>query len=315
MEASPRPPPARRGRRLKNHLLYGLARLLLWLLAALPTRLALGLGRGLGRAGYWVAAPERRRAQRNLQAVMPGLDARARRRLLETAFGNLGESVAECAQLSRLRPRLAGLMSLEPGAREVLEAARAEGNGLVVVTGHFGNWELMAAALARLVPAAVLFKPSYDSRFTRLLCELRRASGIRSLDVTRAGHLREAIGLLRQGSALGLLIDQPPPPGAASELVTFLGRPALATRLVPVLVRRTGAAVVFAIAQRTGTCQHRLRVMRLEDPSHWRDPGTALRTVAGPLEAAILGAPEQWTWSLDRWRGASLAQKSSAYCK
>jgi hypothetical protein len=113
-----------------------------------------------------------------------------------------------------------------------------------------------------------------------------------------------AIGLLRRGFALGLLVDQPPAPGAASEPVSFLGRPALATRLVPVLARRTGAAVVAALARRTGTCQHRLQVVRLEDPSRWLDPSTALRTVAAPRGAAILGAPGAWSGGRGPGRGA-----------
>ena len=305
-------------RRIKNHLLYGLARLLLGLLELLPTGTALALGRALGRLGYRVARRERDRALRNLRAAGPrDLDEAGRRRLLRRMFVHLGESVAECAQLPRLRRR-PDLVRFAPGSREAMEAALAEKRGVLFVTGHLGNWELMAAALARLAPSAgVLFKPSYDPRFTRLLCSFRARSGLHGIDVTRPGHLAEAARLLRGGGALGLLIDQPPPArdGARDVAVPFLGRLALTSRLAPVLARRTGAAVVAGCTRRTGTCQHEVRIVRLVDPHDWRALGDALSTLAAPLEEAILRAPDQWVWSLDRWRGTGPGQKSSPYCK
>jgi KDO2-lipid IV(A) lauroyltransferase len=305
-------------RRIKNLVLYGIARALLGLLQLLPTRAALALGRALGRLGYRVARRERERALRNLIAAgPPALDEAARAAILRRMFAHVGESIAEYAQLRRLL-RSPELVRFEPGSREVMEAAVAEGRGVLFVTGHLGNFELMAAALARLAPrAGVLFKPSYDPRFTRLLSDFRVANGMDGIDVTRPGHLVEATRLLRQGGALGLLIDQPPPAGEADRHVTtpFLGKPALTSRLAPVLARRTGAAVVVGCARRTGTCQHEVRLDRLQDPTDWRALEPALAALAAPLEAAILRCPEQWLWSLDRWRGTVPEQKSTPFCK
>ncbi len=310
--------PRRRPLHAARHaLLYLLVRGLLGLLAALPLRAALALGRALGRLGGSLARRERRRADENLARVLPGLDRAARRALRRRAFAHLGESLAECAQLvgrSALRSRLGTSRSparFAPGALEALREARAEGRGVIYVTGHLGNWELMAAEVAQASGSVVvLYKPSRDPRLDRLLVAAREALGVRGLDVTQPGHLVAASRALRRGEVLGVLLDVPGP-ASGGVRAPFLGQPAVGTALVPLLARRTGAAVVAGTIRRTGTCQHEIQIERVGSVD-WRAPLAAAGQLAAPLERAILDEPGQWVWSLDRWRDAGSAGASRA---
>lgn len=302
---------ARHGRlkRLKNHLLFWIARLVMGVLARAPARWATGAGAALGALGWVIARRERSRAEENLRRVFPDMTARARGRLARQAFVNLGRSAAECVVMPRLRPQLCtdrAVAGFTPGSAETLAGAVAEGRGVLFVTGHLGNWELMAAAVARLAPVSVLFKPSYDPRFTRLIQAFRGASGIECIDVTRAAHLRHALEALRRARVLGVLVDQPVPGGVR---VPFLGQPAWTSPLVPLLSRRTGAPVICGSIRRVGgkgPLRHTIQVERCLLPAEL-SLAEAVQEASRPLERAIRGAPEQWTWSLDRWRSTSPA--------
>jgi KDO2-lipid IV(A) lauroyltransferase len=299
-------------RPLKNSLIYYLVRCAIGLLQLLPLGVALTLGRAIGRVAGALDGPERRRALSNLTQVLPHLPGSARRKLAREMFVHLGESAVECVLMRRLRGRLGTERSpvrFSPGALEALLGAAAEGRGVLFVTAHLGNWELMAAAVARHAPVSVLSKPSYDPRFTRLVDAFRHASGVQGIDVTRPGHLGQAISVLRRGEVLGVLIDQPPPRG---EPISFLGQRAWTSTVVPTLARRTGAAVVVGFARRESPCQHAIFVQRVTLSREAGDVGSVLRAISEPLEKAILGTPGQWTWSLDRWRSAGLRRMSSA---
>ncbi|MCC6750901.1 MAG: hypothetical protein IT371_24805 [Deltaproteobacteria bacterium] len=293
--------------RVKNALLYALARGLIAALRTLPVPLVLALGPPLGRLAHLLAVPERRRARRNLEAAWPWLSAGLRRRLVRRMFVGLGRSAAECLALPRLASRLGTSRSpcrLTPEAEGVLLESLAQGRGVILVTAHYGNWELMAAALARLAPLAVLARPSYDPRFTRLIDAERRRHGVRSLWIDGPAHLRGAVRTLRAGQVLGVLLDQPVDAG---ERLPFLGRPALTSSIVGWLARLTGSPVVVgtvSAADRRGT-------ITLESlPSC--APEELTRACLATLERAIARDPAAWLWSLDRWRAARRKSHASS---
>lgn len=234
----------------------------------------------------------------NLQHVWTCLPHKGRLRLLREMFIHLGRSALECVVLHRLAGRFgtpADPVRFSPGALEALMQAAAPGKGVLYVTAHMGNWELMGAAVARHLPVSVLYKPSYDPRFTRMICRFREAHGVRGIDVSRPGHLKKVLRALRQGSVVGVLLDQP---SEAGEMIPFLGRPAPTSTLVTTMARRTGAAVVAGFIVRQGRARHEVSIVPLGQAGRPPDVRACLK----PMERAITRAPAQWIWSLNRWR-------------
>jgi KDO2-lipid IV(A) lauroyltransferase len=223
------------------------------------------------------------------------------RRLVRSAFVVVGQSALECVVLPRQHDRLLGAggrVRFAGDSFEVLTAALKEGRGVLYVTAHFGNWELMAAAVARVAPVSVLFKPSYDPRFTRMIVRFRERSRVRGIDVTAPGHVRQVVQSLRRGEVVGILMDQPVQGGIP---VPFLGRTALTSPLAGALAGRTGAAVVAGFIRRESPCHHAITIERLplEEGAGAVD-GASHATLA--VEKVVRATPEQWLWSLDRWR-------------
>lgn len=296
----------RRWRKQRKHdLLYGAARALLVLWQRLPAPWALRLGATVGRLACRHAGRERRRALAQLEVARIGATGHERRVLVRQMFERLGRGLAQCLLLLRggetaraqLRP------SLTTRARHELAAAQAAGRGIVVVGGHLGNWELVGAALAQVVPLQVLARSSYDPRWSRLIERWRRAVGVGTLWVDRPGALRQALVRLRQGGAVGLLIDQPIRRGGGQ--VPFFGRPAPTSTVAAALARSTGAALLFAWPLRRGD-EDEVEVVAVEGGSRAAlDQEGLVRQMAALtalLEQRVRVDPASWLWSLDRWR-------------
>jgi lauroyl/myristoyl acyltransferase len=129
----------------------------------------------------------------------------------------------------------------------------------------------------------------------------RGANGVRGIAAGSPGAIAEALRALRRNEVVGILVDLPArgARGLAAE-VTFLGSPASCSRLVEVLARRTGAAVLAGTIGRSpiDPCQHAISVSAVDG----NDPSQAMTAI---LEAAVRRDPTQWLWSLDRFRGST----------
>lgn len=294
-------------KRAKNQALYHLVMALVWLVRRMPLALARACGRSLGLLAWMVAGRERRRARSNLARA--GVNGEGR--VARSMFRHLGMSAIECVLMDRYRARLGTDQSpvrFVEGSRERLLALVAEGRGVLYATAHLGNWELMAAEIACWAPVTVLAKPSYDERFSRFIRDFRSRSRVRSVSVARP-HLRRVIEALGRGEVVGVLLDQPVPTGCR---VSFFGRPAWTSTIVARLHRSTGAPIVCGTIHRDPADPHchEIAIHQVSIDKTWTvEQGT--QAVTAHLEAAVRRYPEQWAWSLDRWRSTETGVLSS----
>lgn len=304
----------RTGQRFKNDILYGLVRVGLAWLGVLPRRLLMALGPALGWVAHLVALPERSRARDNIARSMLRGGPHAERALVRAVFRHLGQSLVECVALRRRAAFLEAQVAFVDGAELRLREAYRQGRGVVLVTAHLGNWELMGALIARLGRLCVLARSSYDPRLTQLIAAFRRANHLETIWVDHPGALRRACSVLLKGAILGILVDQRPRQGGCE--IEFLGRTARMSTLAAALSRRTGATLMCGYAFRQSNGLHRVAIEPVaSDPVAMIDPvaipssvsGRAVQlrsvttTIAHLIEQAILRAPEQWLWTLDRW--------------
>ena len=279
------------------------------LVRRLPRRVALVLGAAVGRTALLLARPERRRALANLARAYPELASGRRHRLARQSFAELGRCAFECmATRSRDVGRLVDTEAAEHRMRQQLAAGR----GLVFVSAHFGNWELMAAAVARLslAPVYVLARRSYDPRFTKLIEDFRARRGVCCLWVESPGHLRRALRVLQSGGIIGVLLDRPVDRGAVQS--DFFGHPAPTSPVAAWLSRLARTPVVVGFIRRGIDGRHRLSVRRV-DPGDEGGPGSKTaadarftQRLTGEIQHSIERSPGHWAWSLDRWRSAGL---------
>lgn len=297
------------GKRFKNSLIYLALRLLFGLMRLMGFDRALRFGRWLGRVAYRRARVERERVLRHLGWAFEELPESAREALAVQVFEHLGQGVAEVV-CAREIPSLTDYVQVDPASRRVLDDLLARGQGVVFITGHLGNWELMARALAALgYPINTIGQKSYDPRLTRLLARFRAEGRVNTLWRGEPDLVPRMVGVLRRGLIMGLLIDQDTEvPGG---FVEFFGRPAWTPTAGALLARKTGAPVVM------GFCHRRPEgglavVMRELEKSPLPDDQAAVladtRAMTRAIEDHIRAHPVEWVWMHRRWKTRPTAE-------
>ena len=265
----------------------------------LPPAAGLALGEALGSAAHALLGTPRRLAHEHVGIAFPELAAPARARIVRQTFRHAGRSFAELALLAKLSRR-PDFVTIE--GREALDAALAEGRGAIVVTGHVGNWELLAATVASEGYAiTVVGRRVNDLRFNSLIVGFRRRAGLEVLsrdDPRFVAAVREALG---RGRIVALLIDQDT--RGAGVFVPFFGRPARTPPGPAVLALRAGAPVLTVFIRRRPDGGHTIAFERIPVPARGRDTVVALTArLTAAIETAIRSAPAEWVWWHRRWR-------------
>jgi len=294
-------------KRLRRFFAYRMvylgARLLMVLARALPRRLGRSIFAKLGAVAYLVLAKSRKIALANLRFIYgSAFTDKEIRRIALRAFENLARCGYDVARLDSITPEgIESIVTVTGG--DHLDAALARGRGVIALTGHVGNWELLAAYWSmRGYPVNVLATRMKDARLERLVSGMRRRVGLKVIE--RSAGLKEALRCLRRGEILGILIDQDT--AVDSVVVDFLGRPAK-TAVGPVkLALHTGAAVVplAALENRDGTYHIDIKApLDLNgDQSQLADD---VSKCSKAVEAYIGADPTQWVWMHKRWKSVT----------
>jgi len=271
-----------------------------WLLAYLPAGLGLAVGRGLGDGLWWLLPRRRATALANLRRSFgterSGADLR---RLGRRSFQHVGMNLVEiCRYFFRPTDVMLSRVRVEGG--EHLAAAAAHGRGVLILTAHYGNWELLAAAhtLSGL-PLSIVTRPLDHPALDDLADRFRRRSGAEL--ITKRQAVREVLAALRRNRMVGILLDQNAT-RAEGVFVPFFGSPASTSKGLALLALRTGAPVVPIFLRREPAGRHCMEVGPALPPPADGLVTTYTTTFNRVLEAAIRRAPEQWLWMHDRWR-------------
>lgn len=295
---------------LTRAVVRGLFRAAAGLFRRLPWPVAGALGAGLGRVGYYLLATERRRALDHL-ALAFGSERPVpeRRRIARACFTHFGRAAAETLTLAALPPeRVIGLVN-----RDALERLRGlvdQGRGLIYVTAHFGNWEVLAAAIGAYgIRLTVVAAPIYDGVIGRWVETARARLGIATLDRGASDAARRLLTALKRKEMIGMLIDQDT--RVEGVFVPFFGRPAHTPAGPAALALRLAVPVVVGFAARRPDGGYQIE---FEGPLTLARSGDAAADVAAAtaaftarIEARIRRAPEQWVWMHRRWKTKTAA--------
>jgi KDO2-lipid IV(A) lauroyltransferase len=172
------------------------------------------------------------------------------------------------------------------------------------VSGHVGNWELLArrVALAGL-PASTIAKESSDWRLTRLVERFRTQGRVESIWRGQQGAAKRMLRVLKSGGILGFLIDQDT--AVQSIFVRFFGHPAATPRAAADLALKTGAAVVVGFCQRKEDGRYQLSMKEIlpkQTGDVENDVAALTQDLTAEIESAIRRTPEQWVWMHRRWK-------------
>jgi KDO2-lipid IV(A) lauroyltransferase len=287
-----------------NQILYVLAVSALRGLARLPFGAAYWLGARLGDLLYLVLARRRRITLDNLTIAF-GTDKTAaeRRQIARATFRNLGQHLVDFSHVRRLTlQRFTTLCQVE--GLEHVEALLQRGRGLLIISAHFGSWELApAVALCLHTPLHVIVRPLDNPALQRLAEIYRQCCGYHA--IAKRAALAECLKVLRRGEIVAVLIDQS---GLRHESiqVEFFGTKAYTSKGPALLALRTSCPVVSGLLVRAGQGRHRL-VFSQEIPvcrtgNLQQDIVENTRVFTQAIESYVRRYPEHWFWLHRRWK-------------
>lgn len=259
------------------------------------------LGRLIGELADRVPNRSRAVTERNLSLCLPELSPDERRRLRRQSLIETGKTLAEIGMLWRWPiERLRALMREEPGYACV-EAALAQGRGVLLLAPHMGAWELGGLLLSGRFPLTIMYRPSRTPALDAPLKRARERYGARLVPADTSG-VRAVLAALKRGEVAIILPDQEPSFGQG-EFAPFFGQPAYTLQLVARLLSRTQAVPVFTHVERLpGTRGYRSHFQEASDALGSENLNEALTALNAGVEALARTWPAQYLWSYKRFR-------------
>jgi len=272
-------------------------------LRRLSFRRASAIGERIGVLGYRPFGIRRAVVERQVGAAFPGLTEPEVARIARASYASLGRTTIETALLPTYsREEVIELVERTDGW-EYVEQALAQGRGLMVVTGHLGNWELGGSYVAaRGIPLEAVARRMENPLFDAYLNETRRRIGMTVIH--DADAVRRVPRAMREHHAVAFLVDQGAV-GLASTWVPFFGRYAKTPRGPAVFALRLKTPLLFACALR----QPDGRFVIHFEPVPTETTGTLdadvdriVASYTSTLERWVRRAPEQYFWHHRRWK-------------
>ncbi len=302
-------------RAAKHALVAGGVRSALFFCSLLPEKILLGPLASL--AGNLLHAAMGKRCRDQLLASFPGMKEDEAHRIARDVGRNFGRLPGELV-LARRRgwTFLEKRMETDDSLMH-MDEARAAGKGVIVISAHIGNWELMAWWGARHYPEplAVVGKRIRNPGLNRLVNDLRRMGGLEVID--RDDPPRRMLRHLARPGILGILPDQDVDV-LAGEFLEFFGRPAYTSTGPAALSLASGAPMVPGFLIRRGE-KFLVRFAPPIFPSRDRPKREEIlrltRAWSAAVEETIRAFPEQWAWFHERWASTpeTVARKRKRY--
>jgi KDO2-lipid IV(A) lauroyltransferase len=293
-------------RRFHRYPLYLLARLAARVLLILPRSWALVLADGVGQLGYRLISRQRTKILENLKLAYGETKSSAEMEAIgRGVMGHMLQTAVDFLRFSTLsRDRVVSFVEAGEAysfCKDILQ----EGKGLIIMTAHLGNWELLAGSFTlQGFKGAVIGRRIYYEPYNRWIVGLRSAVGVQTIYQDEA--VRQVHAQLKAGAIVGLLPDQDRD-HTRGIFVDFFGKPAH-TSVAPVkFAMASGAPILPAFMVRMPGNRYKLVLGRLMRPKIEAGDRTAsirkyTEAWMKDFEEVIRHYPEQWGWMHDRWK-------------
>jgi KDO2-lipid IV(A) lauroyltransferase len=280
-----------------------------------PVEVNLYVARKLGSLVYAIDAKHRRRALANISRSFPDFAPADCDRLARQSMQALFQLGVE----TMFTPRL---IRLDDWQKHIvlndfvptLELLLKERRGLIMLTGHYGNWEVLGYALATLgFPTTSVARPLDNPHISQFVFGIREKKGQKI--IAKKGATEEVTAALDAGGAVGLVADQNA--GPKGIFVDFFGRRASTYKSIALLAMQYEVPVVIGYARRIGDFRFEVGTQDIIRPEDWKEQPDPLRYITQRYTAGIEGFvrrdPGQYLWVHRRWKTRPKGEAPEAY--
>lgn len=266
---------------------------LIRIVGSLPFSLRAVVGQILGRIFWLIPTREKRIARLQLDLC---LGRGAGKRIGPKVFGSIFQTAFESLNLAPIIKISDSAISFPALAQS--QALLARKKGIVALTGHVGNWDLLGSYISHLgFPLSTIGRKARKASLQAVLSDLRESHGIRTLWRREGLEAKSIINELREGRVVSALIDQDTRVSSIS--VPFFGMSAKCPSGLVHLAKKLEVPLVSAFLVRTGWMKYEILVEEFDISKSVEE---ILMTYNNRLEAVLKSHPEQWVWFHKRWR-------------
>ena len=267
----------------------------------LPVDTASALGGFIGRH-LLAHTPIDLRARRNLEAVFPEKSSRELGAIRKEMWDNLGRTIAEYPHLYAFRMQGDDPRIIVEGLEHV-RFAQQTGKGIIFLSGHFANWEILPITAADCgLEGGSVYRPVNNPYVDAWTVAQRTQNGPKHVISKGAHGTRRIFSLLRQAKAIFMLVDQKTNEGIPAQ---FFGRMAMTTPAPAVLALKMGAILLPTTNERLKGSRFKVTVhppiIAVASDDHARDVLNLTQQINDVIEAVIRKRPSQWLWIHRRW--------------
>jgi len=287
---------------LVDYIAYIVVRLLNRIFALVPISACLWIGRRFGTAAFFVNKKRRLIAYSNLKAAFAMEKSPAELKgITKRVYQNMVQTFFEVLNLTKVDKKYVEKY-IDIANIECLHEAVRTGNGVVLLTGHFGDWELLSLVSSVIgFPILVLAREQKMKRLNDLLNRLRESNGCKV--ISKGMPTKNLFKALYAKKVIGILSDQDA--GKNGMFVDFFGRPTSSHSGPFEIAKRTGAVIIPNFAVRQHGPYHKVF---LEDYLKFSNTVSAdeirenLQKFTALLEKYVRLYPDQWLWLHKRWK-------------
>lgn len=290
---------------LIDRLQYIGLRLVSMALHCWPVELNLQVAKSLGNLIYAIDRKHRDRALGNLRRSFPDMPEKQREMLARRSMQQLFMLFVEVLFTTRLVRVDTFTQYIElDNFRDTLQLLLRKNQGLIMLTGHFGNWEILGYVLATLGFETTSIARPLDNKYVNdWLLGVRERMGQRI--IAKKGATEEVADVLSRHGVVGFIADQNA--GPKGIFVDFFGRKASTYKSIGLLAMEHEVPIIVGSARRIDDNFHfRVGATDVIYPQDWKDQPDALRYITqrytSALEAVVREDPGQYLWVHRRWK-------------
>ena len=282
----------------KNYLAAKLIQAVLLLLRVLPYRQRIALGGIFFERFVSPLSGNHKRIMANLDLIVPDMPKTEKERIARGVPNNIGRTLTELFFPEEFLKGIKDAPVYGPGLDALIQARKA-GRGVILVSGHIGNYDVIRGNVVRLgYPIGSLYKPMRNGYFNDYYLASISKIGAPMFPTIGKG-MGEMTRHLRQGGMIALMMDQHMKTG---EPLNFLGKIAYTPISAPKMALKYDAVLLPCFSTRAPDGIH--HVMHMEAPIEHGDPLVMAQKMNDLLERHVWENMDQWLWTHRRWKGS-----------
>lgn len=260
----------------------------------------------LGWLAYYVVADARKKARKHLTMCFPDKSLEEINKIIKNVFKYEAKNFFELLNFPKMSDEFFDSIALmEESQQQIFKKLLERKKGILALSAHCGNWEMLAAGVAKHFPLNVIARKIYIEELNDMLVKYRNMKNVKVILRSEKSSARKMIKALKDNEIIAMLIDQDT--SVQSVFVDFFGMPASTPLGLASIALKVGTPVVLAVDKRLPGGKHKFvisdEILPPQSCGNFDDDVknfTAKLTKC--LEDFIRENPEQWVWFHERWK-------------